>query len=108
MEEYPGKAENGPSLTGHYPERIGWLRTLSEPVRYAGINPAVGETNLRRPGQVEIDRFLARLTNDKGRSDRIDRATMTADSSRPLWRLLAWIIIALVLIEGLVVNRMKK
>ena len=98
----------GPNLTGHYPEQTGWLRTLSEPVRYAGINPAAGETDLHTPEQVEIDRFLAGLSNDKGQSDQIDRATMTADSSRPLWRLLAWIVIVLVLTEGLVVNRMKK
>ena len=101
-------AVTGPSLTGRYPERIGWLRTLSEPVRYAGINPPVGETDLRPPGQVEIDRCLAGLSDDKGRQNRIDRATITADSSRPLWRLLAWMIIALVLMEGLIVNRMKK
>jgi hypothetical protein len=98
----------GPNLTGHYPEQTGWLRTLSEPVRYAGINPAVGETDLHTPEQVEIDRFLAGLSDDKGQSDQIDRATMSVDSSRPLWRLLAWIVIVLVLTEGLVVNRMKK
>jgi len=98
----------GPNLTGRYPEQTGWLRTLSEPVRYAGINPAVGETDLHTPEQVEIDRFLAGLSDDKGQSDQIDRATMSVDSSRPLWRLLAWIVIVLVLTEGLVVNRMKK
>jgi len=98
----------GLNLTGHYPEQTGWLRTLSEPVRYAGINPAVGETDLYTPEQVEIDRFLAGLSNDKGRLEQIDRATMSDDSSQPLWRLLAWTIIGLVLTEGLVVNRMKK
>jgi len=98
----------GPSLTGHYPEQTGWLQTLSEPVRYAGINPAVGETDLHTPEQVEIDRFLAGLSSDEGRSNQMDRATMSNDSRRPLWRLLAWIIIGLVLVESLVVNRMKK
>jgi len=98
----------GPSLTGRYPEQTGWLQTLSEPVRYAGINPAVGETDLHTPEQVEIDRFLAGLSSDEGRSNQMDRATMSNDSRRPLWRLLAWIIIGLVLVESLVVNRMKK
>ena len=98
----------GPNLTGHYPEQTGWLQTLSEPVRYAGINPVVGETDLRTPEQVEIDRCLAGLSGDERQSSQIDRATMSDDSSWPLWRLLTWIIIGLVLTEGLVVNRMKK
>ena len=98
----------GPSLTGHYPEQTGWLQTLSEPVRYAGINPAVGETDLHTHEQVEIDRCLAGLSSDEGRSNQMDRATMSNDSRRPLWRLLVWIIIGLVLVESLVVNRMKK
>lgn len=93
---------------GHYPEQIGWLQTLSEPVRYAGINPAIGETDLHTPEQVEIDRFLAGLSSDEDRSNQMDRATMSNDSRRPLWRLLVWIIIGLVLVESLVVNRMKK
>jgi hypothetical protein len=58
--------------------------------------------------QVEIDRCLAGLSSDEERSNQMDRATMSNDLRRPLWRLLAWIIIGLVLVENLVVNRMKK
>jgi len=98
----------GSSLTTHYPAQTGWLRTLSDPVRYAGVNPAVGETDLRRPAQVEIDQLLAGLSSDKEPAQQVDQATMSIDSQRPLWRPLAWIIIGLILIEGLLVNRIKK
>ena len=95
-------------LSSRKMEQTGWLRTLSEPIRYAGINPGIGETDLHTPEQVEIDRFLAGLSNDEGLSNQIDRATMSNDSHRSLWRLLAWIIIVLVIVESFVVNRMKK
>jgi hypothetical protein len=98
----------GLTLVKHYPERTGWLRTLSAPIRYAGINPVVGETDLLATEQVEIDRRLAGLFGDKKRSSPSDLAMVSDDSSQPLWRLLTWIIIVLVLTETFVVNRMKK
>lgn len=98
----------GPSLTGHYPEQTGWLRTLSEPVRYAGINPVVGETDLRIYEQVEIDRLLAGLAGGEKRQKQIEKAITSDSLNRPLWKLLAWTIIVLVLTEGLIANRIKK
>jgi len=98
----------GPSLTGHYPEQTGWLRTLSEPVRYAGINPVVGETDLQICEQAEIDRLLAGLSGGEKRQNQIEKATTSDSLNRPFWRLLAWIIIVLILTEGLVANRIKK
>ena len=98
----------GPILEACYPERIGWLRTLSKPVRYAGINPGIGETDLYTPEQVEIESFFAGLSSDEEPSSQIERATISNDSRRSLWRLLTWILIGLVLVENLVVNRMKK
>jgi hypothetical protein len=98
----------GPSLTGHYPGQTGWLRTLSKPVRYAGINPVVGETDLQAYEQAEIDHLLACLSGGIKRQNQIEKATTSNSLNRPLWRLLAWIIIVLVLTEGLVANRIKK
>ena len=98
----------GPSLTGHYPEQTGWLRTLSEPVRYAGVNPVVGETDLQIYEQAEIDRLLAGLSGGVKRQNQIEKAATSNSLNRPLWRLLAWTIIVLVLTEGLIANRIKK
>jgi hypothetical protein len=106
----------GSNMTVSYPEQTGWLRTLSEPVRYAGINPVVGETDLSICERAELDRVLAGLSGDKGRSRKIEIAATSdgstgSDASRrnqSLWRWLAWIIIALLLSEGFVTNRMKK
>jgi hypothetical protein len=105
----------GSNLTGHYPEQTGWLRTLSQPVCYAGINPVVGETNLNICEQAEIDRLLAGLSGAGRQSNKIDAATTSdtyaTDAShrkRPLWRWLAWTIIVLVLAEGFLTNRIKK
>ena len=98
----------GPSLTIPCPEQTGWLRTLSEPVRYAGINPVVGETDLQIREQAEIDRLLAGLSGGEKRQNQIEKATVSDGLNRPFWRLSAWTIIVLVLIEGLVANRIKK
>jgi len=98
----------GSSLTVPCPEQTGWLQTLSDPLRYAGINPASGETDLHVPAQAEIDRLWVGLSSDREPASQIEQATASIDSQRPLWRLLAWIIIGLILIEGLLVNRIKR
>ncbi len=98
----------GANLTGPFHDQIGWLKTLSDPVRYAGINVASGETNLQAVDSVEINRCLSGLVQEEDDPNPIDLATSNIDSNRPLWKLLAWIVIALVLLEGIVVNRIKR
>jgi len=98
----------GSSLTGRFPDRIGWVQTVADPVRYAGINVAVGETDLRSVDSTEIDQRLAGLTEGKTESNPTNLATTEMDSNRPLWKFLAWILIALVLLEGFVVNRIAR
>ncbi len=101
-------AVTGSSLTGHFPEHTGWLRTLSDPVRYAGINVAAGETDLHARESAEIERCLAGLSKNDREPGPADLAATTVDSRRPLWRVLAWVTLGLVMAEGLVVNRVKR
>lgn len=99
----------GSSMTAYYPDQTGWLKTLSDPVRYAGINPVQGETDLRTTTEpVEIDLRLAGLSGDREELPPADLAAVSLESRRPLWRFLVWIIIGLVLAEGWIVNRIKR
>ena len=98
----------GSSLTGQFPDQTGWLQTLSDPVRYVGVNVATGETDLHTAESTEIDRCLASLSGSKGESSPAGLAAASVDSNRSLWKLLAWIVIGLLLMEAVVVNRVKR
>ncbi|MCF7972734.1 MAG: BatA domain-containing protein [Phycisphaerae bacterium] len=98
----------GSSLTVYTPDQTGWLATLSDPVRYAGINPVQGETDLHPTESVDIDQCLAGLSSPRGDPLPGNLAAPGADLNRPLWRLLAGIIIGLVWVEGWIVNRIKR
>lgn len=101
-------AVTGSSLTGRFAKQTGWLQTLSDPVRYAGVNVATNETDLRALQSAEIDQRLSALSANKGQTDSAHLAVTGLDSSRPLWRWLAWIVIGLVLAEGLIANRIER
>ena len=87
---------------------IGWIKTLTEPRRYAGVNLSKGETDMAAPGE----RMVANLMDQIFVSQKEQALTATSismhQSYKPLWKIFAWMIILLILGEAVVVNRMKR
>jgi hypothetical protein len=90
------------------PAGIGWVRTLDKPILYAGINLPKGETDMARPDLEELDRVMKRVFPMD-----LDEGVSSADvlgnkKPRPVWKILAWTIIVLLLVEPAVANRLRR
>ena len=91
------------------PGGTGWIKTISEPSIYAGVNLPEGETDMTKPVIEEVDNAMNRVFKIGQK-----RVVSTADSfsgtkeSIPVWRYLVWLIIGLILIESTVANRLKR
>ncbi len=90
------------------PQGAGWMRTLGEPTFHVGVNLPEQETDLSRPTEEAVAVAMQRafVTN----SDR-ERETVRAGpttESKPIWRWFAWAVVALLLLEPAVTNRLKR
>ncbi|MHC4555792.1 MAG: BatA domain-containing protein [Planctomycetota bacterium] len=90
------------------PAGIGWVKTLGKPTMYAGINLPQGETDMTKPVTVELANIINRVF-PAGEEMNVSSAEVFSDRKRrPLWKIFAWIIILLLLLEPAVANRLKR
>jgi len=90
------------------PGGIGWVKTLSKPVRYAGVNLPEGETDMAKPAAEEVAKVMNRIFSPDGRQDTAVAEILGEKKRRPIWKMFAWIIILLLLVEPAVANRLKR
>ena len=90
------------------PGGIGWVKTLSKPVRYAGVNLPEGETDMTKPAAEEVAKVMNRIFSPDGRQDTAVAEILGEKKRRPIWKMFAWIIILLLLVEPAVANRLKR
>jgi len=87
---------------------VGWVKTLAKPVRYAGINLVENETNMVRPATEQIAALTGRVF-PVAPAEQVETAGVFSDNKyEPIWKIFAWIIIGLLLIEPVVANRLKR
>jgi hypothetical protein len=85
---------------------LGWLATQTKPVRYAGINVPRGETEVTVPPDTTLERLLARVFHET-----TDATVATAPDERErksLWRGVAWTVLALLLADVFISNRVTR
>ena len=86
----------------------GWIRTLTKPMMYAGINLPPGETDMTKPAPEKLAGVMKRIfLSDSHQS------TVTADATgskeyKPFWKIFAWLIILLLLTDSVIANRLKR
>ena len=90
------------------PAGIGWVKTLSKPTLYAGVNLPQGETDMSPPDVAELEKIMTRVFPRD-----LDKGVSSADilrnkKPRPMWRILAWTILLLLLLEPAVANRLRR
>jgi len=90
------------------PAGIGWIKTLSKPTIYAGINLPQGETDMTKPVAAELAGVMSRVFATGAESDVTEAGVVRDKKNRPLWKIFAWILILLLLAEPAVANRLKR
>jgi len=90
------------------PGGIGWVKTLTKPVRYAGVNLPGGETDMTKPVAEEVAKIMNRIFAPDGRQDTAAAEIFSEKKRRSIWTMFAWTIILLLLVEPAVANRLKR
>jgi len=98
-----------PSPTG-----IGWMKTTDEPTLYAGVNLPAGETDLTAPTNERIADIVQRVfVQAAGRRPQAGGAYSLRPPAyslrqKPVWTVVAWAAILLLVLESTVANRLKR
>ncbi|MBM4025358.1 MAG: hypothetical protein FJ280_08115 [Planctomycetes bacterium] len=98
----------GNSLFLPAPGGLGWMRTIDEPVVYAGINLPAGETDVRPPAPGVIADAVQRAFLTAPREDAVLARAEPALRQEPFWRYVAWAAILLLLLEAALANRLRR
>jgi hypothetical protein len=86
----------------------GWVSTVSEPAVFAGVNLPVGETDMTAPAEADVDNAMSRVFSVSDGADVAVAGAMQPKRRTSLWRILAWVLIAMLLLESAVTNRLKR
>lgn len=90
------------------PAGIGWVKTLNKPTRYAGINLPDGETDMTKPTVQEVASVMGRVFRPQIGQDTATAEIFGDKEYKPIWNIFAWLIIALLLAEATIANRLKR
>ncbi len=88
-------------------QEIGWIKTAAEPALYAGINPPREELNLQQPEAQTLDASLHAIFQKRTEPESALQAKITT-GTKPIWKQIGWVLIALILTETVVANRLKR
>ena len=87
---------------------VGWVKTLTKPLRCGGVNLPDGETDLTKPDETLIAGTLAGIFAERPEVRQAASVALDAKQYRPIWKTFAWLAIVLVLGEAFIANRMKR
>jgi hypothetical protein len=90
------------------PGGIGWVRTMSRPTLWAGVNLPQGETDMTKPDPAELADIMGRVFPAVRERQIASAEALGQKQRRPLWRAFAWMLIVLLLIEPAVANRLRR
>jgi hypothetical protein len=87
----------------------GWVKTLSNPKRFAGINLPPEETDMTKPDQTVIENAAVKIENmNDPQSKALSTDGLKKIEYKPLWKIIAVLIIILLFVESSVTNRLKR
>jgi hypothetical protein len=97
------------------PGGIGWVKTLGKPTIYAGVNLPQGETDMAKPASKEVAEIISRVFEKiENRNSKFktrpehSRGIATGGGQISLWKVFAWTLILLLLLEPAIANRLKR
>lgn len=87
---------------------IGWVKTTTGSPVYAGVNPPQGETDMTKPGEAELAAVINRAFSRQAGADTGLAEVIDSGKQRPIWRVVAWVVILLLIAEPAVANMLKR
>ena len=90
------------------PGSVGWVKTLTEPELYAGVNLPPGETDVSKPVEEQVHKALSRVFSTAKRDSITSAEALGTREQKPAWMMLVWIVITLLVIESFVANRLGR
>jgi hypothetical protein len=101
-------AASGPSIAIPPMSELGWVRTQTKPLRFAGINVPRGETDLSPASEASLDLLLAQVIQESAAPRPAEETLAHGQERKPLWRLLAWTALGLMLADVFLSNRVDR
>jgi hypothetical protein len=102
----PGQAES--SLLVPDAGGIGWVKTLGKPAIYAGVNLPQGETDMTKPASKEVAEVMSRVFSRDTERGVASAEAFSDKKQTSLWKVFAWTLIFLLLLEPAIANRLKR
>lgn len=90
------------------PHTFGWVKTVSKPVCYGGINPVEGETNLDRISESEIKKLTERHFTINGKVQNEKSMLLSKSQNARLDKYLIVLILILIFADSAISNRIKR
>ena len=90
------------------PSGIGWVKTVGKPTLYAGINLPPGETDMTPPDVADLEDIMKRVFLTKSETSVSSADVLGNKKPRPMWKVLAWIILLLLMVEPAITNRLRR
>ena len=81
---------------------------MGKPETYAGVNLPQGETDMTRPAAGELASIMGRVFPADVDREMAQAGAFDGTQRRAIWRIIAWLIILLLLLEPVVANRLKR
>jgi hypothetical protein len=90
------------------PNGLGWIKTITGPGVVAGVNLPEAETDLTPLSRSDADEALAGVFEIKAQARPDVQAAAVVEKPRPVWREVAWVLLALVMMEPLLANLARR
>jgi hypothetical protein len=90
------------------PAGLGWMKTLTEPALYAGVNLPAGETDVSTPTEQMVAGAMKRAFVTGAVQGAGPAPANSKLENRPLWPAFAWAALLLLLLEPAITNRLKR
>lgn len=101
-------AGSGPFLLVPDAEGVGWVKTLTKPTRYAGVNLPLGETDMTGPSSQQLAGMINQVFSTVPKQSVASAKTFAVKEYKSIWKIFVWVIIALLVAEAAVANRMRR
>jgi hypothetical protein len=99
---------SGSLLTASAWQETGLVKTLNKPTRYAGVNLPEGETDMTAASGEQAAAAVGRVLAGRDSQKNATADVFGDKTYKPIWNMFAWAVIALLLVEPAIANRLKR
>ncbi len=90
------------------PHSIGWIRSVSKPMCYGGVNTIEGETNLDQIRESQIEKLTKRHFSTNNKMQKSSNTVLSKSQTARLDKYLIMLILILIFADSAISNRIKR